>query len=120
MRTAAAVFALALLATVARALPDPETEPEWKGSRSYGYCAGLAYRNVVLAPAIEDSPRFNPETNRSAAGAVRVERKRALMAHQLLQRIQSGVSQSVAATNECSREWAFRPCSKAPKRVSSA
>jgi len=104
MRTAA-VFALALLASSASALPDAETEPEWKGEGSYGYCAGLAYRNVVLAPAIEDSPRHNPETNRSAAATVRVERKRALLAHQLLQKIQSGVGQAVFATNECSRAW---------------
>lgn len=105
MRAAAAVLALALLASAARAAPDPETEPEWKGSGSYGYCAGLAYRNMVLAPAIQDSPRFTPDINRSAAEMVRAERKRALLAHQLLQTIQSAVSRSVAATNECSRAW---------------
>lgn len=77
----AAAFALALLACGARALPAPhEPEPEWKGAGAFGYCAGLASRNMVLAPAIEDSP-------------------------QLLQRIQSGMAQSVYSTNECARAW---------------
>lgn len=105
MRIAAA-FALALFASGARALPAPhEPEPEWKGVGSFGYCAGLASRNMVLAPAIEDSPRFSAEINRSASGAMRVERKRAFLVHQLLQRIQSGTAQSVYATNECARAW---------------
>lgn len=106
MRHIAAAFTLLLLASGARALPaQHEPEPEWKGVGSFGYCAGLTSRNTVLAPALEDSPRFNAETNRAASGTLRVERKRALLVHQLLQRIQSGTAQAVHATNECARAW---------------
>jgi hypothetical protein len=86
-------------------MPMPEPEPEWKESFGYGMCAVNAYWNVVQAPAIEDSPLFNKETNRSAGEAVRRERKRALLVHQLLERVQSAATKAVVATNECDRVW---------------